>query len=63
MSEGEQWFWISAVLLGGGYWWARCVLQTLDLEWGAKHGKSRGCKTTKEVVEDRETTNLSAMVK
>ena len=30
---------------------------------GTKHGKSRGCKTRKEAVEDRETTDLSAMVK
>ena len=28
-----------------------------------KRGKSRGCKTRKEVVEDRETTDLSAMGK
>ena len=28
-----------------------------------KHGKSRGCKTRKEMVESRETTNLSAMAK
>ena len=31
---------------------------------GTKHGKSRRCKTRKEVVRDRETTtNLSAMAK
>ena len=33
--------------------------------WGRhlKHGKSRGCKTRKKVEEDRETTDLFAMVK
>ena len=33
--------------------------------WGylTKHGKSRGCKTRKEAEEDRETTDLSAIVK
>ena len=32
--------------------------------WGeTKHGKSRECKTRKEVEEDRETTDLSAMLK
>ena len=30
--------------------------------WG-KHGKSGRCRTTKEAVEDRETNDLSAMVK
>ena len=30
---------------------------------GVGHGKSRGCKTRKEVAEDRETTDLSVMVK
>ena len=28
---------------------------------GTKHGKSRCCKTRKKAVEDRETTDLSAM--
>ena len=33
-------------------------------KWGRKqHARSRGCKTRKEVVEDRETTDLSAMAK
>ena len=30
---------------------------------GTKHRKSRGCKTRKEAGEDKETTDLSAMVK
>ena len=30
---------------------------------GTEYGKGRGCKTRKEVVEDREPTDLSAMVK
>ena len=30
---------------------------------GTKHRKSRGCKTIKEVIEDRETTDLSVMAK
>ena len=28
---------------------------------GTMHGKSRGCSTRNEAVEDRETTDLSAM--
>ena len=28
---------------------------------GTKHRKSRGCKTRKEVVEDKKTTDLSGM--
>ena len=35
--------------------------------WGGdgedKQGEGSGCKTRKEVVEDRETTDFSAMVK
>ena len=27
MSGGEQLFWISAVSLGGGFWWTVCILQ------------------------------------
>jgi len=34
-----------------------------NLESGTKHGKGGGCKTRKEVEENRETTNLSVMGK
>ena len=31
--------------------------------WGTRHGKNRVCKSKKEAVEDRETTDLFAMAK
>ena len=38
-----------------------CTLQEPGGDGATKHRKSRGCKTTKEAVEHKETTNLFAM--
>ena len=44
--------------------YAKTLGEGVGVEGGtAKHGRSRGCKTIKEVVEDRETTNLSPVTK
>ena len=59
MSGGEQCSWIQGVspkgVTGGA-----CVARKIRGS-GTKDGKVKGCKTRNEAVEDRETTDLSAM--
>ena len=61
MSGGEECCWILRVSSEGAG--PRVPCRNLGGGGGAKHGKSRECKKRMEVVEDRETIDLSAMAK